>query len=182
MCDLLKKSALAYQVLSGYEYTLTCGRKGVITHVAIRFPSNGYHHLAGFQYTRLAILQDRKRALDTILSGKVTYSQLIDSGFQHSDRLECLLQLQELLESNRFVFRYRKHENPFSKVRADYLMQMEDIVFFTSGDTPISIFKNNSDDYQRNCPRLTVLQICRAHVETGETVTVYQRAGFTESK
>lgn len=182
MCDLLKKSALAYQVLSEYEYTLTCGRKGVLTRVVIRFPANAYHHLAGFQYARLAILRERKRALDAVLSDKVPYSQLIASGFQHSDRLECILQLQELLESNRFVFRYRKHEHPFSKVRADYLIQMEDIVFFISGDTPVSIFKNDSDDYQRNCPQLTVLQICRTRVKTGETVTVYQREGFTESK
>ncbi len=102
MCDLLKKSALAYQALSAYEYTLICGRKGIQTRVVVRFPVKAYHHLAGFQYTRLAALRDRKSALDIALSGKVTYAQLLASGYQHSDRLACLLQLQEHLETNHF--------------------------------------------------------------------------------
>ena len=54
MCDLLKESALAYKDLSAYEYTLICGKKGVQTQVVIRFLANAYHHLAGFQYARLA--------------------------------------------------------------------------------------------------------------------------------
>lgn len=180
MCDLLKKSALAYQSLAEYEYTLLCGRKGVLTRVTIQFPVNAYHHLAGFQYARLAALRDRKSALDTILAEKVTYAQLLDSGFQHDDRLACIAQLQSHLENNQFVFRYRGHEQAFSKISADYLMQMEDIAFFTAGDTPVSIFKNNGIDYQRGCPQLTVLQIRRKHLKTGEETVPYQREGYSE--
>jgi len=181
MCDLLKKSALAYQALSAYEYTLICGRKGIQTRVVVRFPVKAYHHLAGFQYARLAALRDRKSALDIALSGKVTYAQLLASGYQHSDRLTCLLQLQEHLEANHFVFRYHGHELPYSKIKADYLMLMEDTVFFTCEDVPVSIFKNTTTDYQQHCPQLTVLQISRTHLETGEKVITYRREGFTES-
>ncbi len=181
MCDLLKKSALAYRALSVYEYTLICGRKGIQTRVVVRFPINAYHHLAGFQYARLAALKEQKSALSIVLSDDVTYSQLIASGFQHSDRLECILNLQKHLESNHFVFRYRGHEHSYSHIRADYLMLMEDTVFFIEEDVPVSIFKNSTTNYQRNCPRLTVLQICRANLETGEKVITYQREGFTES-
>lgn len=180
MCDLLKKSALAYQALTEYEYTLVCGRKGVRTCVTILFPVNAYHHLAGFQYARIAALSDRKTALDTVLSEKVTYSQLVDSGFQHSDRLECIQVLQKHLENNQFVFRYRGHEQPFSKIRADYLMQMEDMAFFTSNDVPVSIFKSTKEDYRRNCPQLTVLQIRRKHLKTGREMITYQRKGYAE--
>ena len=60
MCDLLKKSALAYQALSEYEYTLTCGKKGELTHIVLRFPIGAYHHLSGFQYARIATLREKK--------------------------------------------------------------------------------------------------------------------------
>lgn len=175
MCDLLKKSALAYQALSEYEYTLICGKKGELTHIVLRFPIGAYHHLSGFQYARIATLREKKTALDTILSGKVSYVQLMDSGFQHSDRLENILHLKELLESNEFVFRYRKHENPHSRIQADYLIQQKNILLFISEEAPISTFKSDSNDYQRNCPRLTVLKIYRTHLKTGEQIIVYQR-------
>ena len=180
MCDLLKKSALAYQELSEYKYTLVCGRKGIQTQVEICFPIDAYHHLAGFQYSRIAALKERKNALSVVLSNGVSYAQLMASGFQHCDRLNCILRLQECLDANRFVFRYNGHEHPHSKIRADYLMVFEDSVFFTCGDTPISIFKNTSFDYQRNCPRMTVLQIRRTHLKIGEEFVVYQREGYTE--
>lgn len=181
MCDLLKKSALAYQVLSEYEYTLICGKKRELTHIVLRFPISAYHHLSGFQYSRIALLRERKSALDAILSDKVSYVQLIDSGFRHSDRLESILHLQDLLENNEFVFRYRKHENPHSKIQADYLIQHKNILLFISEEAPISIFKNESNDYQRNCPRLTVLKIYRTHLKTRKQIIVYQR-GNVKSK
>lgn len=180
MCDLLKKSALAYKELSVYEYTLICGRKGVQTQIAIRFPDDAYHHLAGFQYSRLSALKERKNALNTVLSGGVSYAQLVASGFQHSDRLESLILLRERLETNRFVFRYNPSNHPYSKIKADYLMLFDDIVFFTEGLIPVSIFKNTTVNYQQGCPQLTVLQIRRKHLETEETSITYQREGYLE--
>lgn len=181
MCDLLKKSALAYKDLSAYEYTLICGRKGVQTQVAIRFPASAYHHLAGFQYARLAALRQQKHALDVILNGGVSHAQLMASGFQHRDRLESLVCLRKHLEANQFVFRYRGHGCAFSKIRAEYLMLFGDIVLFTDATIPVSIFKvkNPSMQYEQGCPRLTVLQIRRRHLETGEETITYQREKYT---
>lgn len=62
MCDLLKKSALAYQALAEYEYTLVCGRKGVLTSVTILFPINAYHHLAGFQHSEIFVLTKQSQS------------------------------------------------------------------------------------------------------------------------
>lgn len=180
MCDLLKQSALAYQALSEYEYTLVCGRKGKAIDVIINFPHNAYHHLAGFQYARLDALRDRKSALRVVLSNEVTYTQLLSSGFQHSDRLACIQQLQTHLENNQFVFHYRGHEPSFSKIRADYLMLMDDIVFFVSEKTPVSIFKKNATDYHKGCPQFTVLQIRRKKLKTNEEIITYQRKGYVK--
>lgn len=175
MCDLLKKSALAYQKLSACQYTLLCDKKGVLTQVIIRFPVDAYHHLAGFQYARIAALRERKTALQVILAGDVTHQQLMSSGFQHEDRLRCLISLSECLEANRFVFRYNGHEHPGSSIKADYLMQFEDAVFFTCKEVPVSIFSSPAMDYGRNCPRMTVLEIRRLCLETGNEEVVYQR-------
>lgn len=179
MCDLLMKSALAYKDLSIYEYTLTCGRKGIKTQISIRFPESAYHHLAGFQYSRLTALKEQKSALNNVLSEKVSYVQLIASGFRHSDRLESLVCLRECLEANRFVFRYNSKAHPYFKIDADYLMLFEDIVFFTKGVSPVSIFKNTTADYQQGCPQLTVLQIRRTNLTTKEEAVTYQREGYT---
>lgn len=180
MCDLLKKSALAYSELSAYEYILICGRKGVQSQVTIRFPDSAYHHLAGFQYSRLAALKHQKTALATVLSGRVTHAQLLASGFQHNDRLESLTQLRRCLEANQFVFRYNSRPHPYSRIKAEYLMLFEDIVFFTDGTIPVSIFKNHSVDYQEGCPQLTVLQIRKIHLATGEVTVTYQRKSFQD--
>lgn len=178
MCDLLKKSAMAYQKLSEYEYVLICGRKGIQTQVLLRFPTNAYHHLAGFQYARIAALKEQKRALRTVLAGNVTYAQLMASGFQHSDRLESIVSLQECLEANQFVFRYNSNNHPLSKIKAEYLMLFEDIVFFTNEEKPVSIFKNTEVDYRKGNAQLTVLQIIRTCPKTGEKIITYQREGY----
>ena len=59
-------------------------------------------------------------------------------------------------------------------------MLFDDILFFTEGLIPVSIFKNTTVNYQQGCPQLTVLQIRRKHLETEETSITYQRKGYLE--
>lgn len=180
MCDLLKRSALAYNELSAYEYNIVCGRKEVKTCVIVKFPKDAYHHLAGFQYTRLSILKERKTALDKILSDRVSYSRLIESGFKRTDRLESIILLQKNLETNNFVFRYSPNDHPYSKIQADYLMSFDDIVFFIKDNLPISIFKSVTVDYKQGCTKLVVLQIRRMCLSTKQETVTYQREGYSE--
>lgn len=181
MCDILLQSAHAYQVLMNYEYKIVGGRKGQTIEVPISFPQDAYHHLVGFQYSRLAKLKEQKTALRCILDGKVTFEELKVSGLKHWDRVQSLVDLKECLESNRFVFRYKKHECPYSQIRADYLFSWDDVVFFTSNGIPVSLFLNQSrTDYARNCPQYTVLRIDRTNKQTGETCTLYQRQSKAE--
>lgn len=181
MCDILLQSAQAYQTLMDYEYKIIGGRKGQTVEVSIAFPQDAYHHLVGFQYSRLSKLKGQKTALRYILDGQVSFEELKGSGFKHWDRVENLVALKECLENNRFVFRYKKHECPYSQIRADYLFSWDDVVFFTSNGIPVSLFRNQSrTDYARSCPQYTVLRIDRTNKQTGEICTVYQRQSKAE--
>jgi len=176
MCDVLKKAALAYERLAQYEYQITCGRKGHLLTVVLSFPESAFHHLAGFQYARLEKLKEQKSALQVILSEQVSAQSLSESGFKHWDRLEGIIALQENLEQNRFVFRYREHECPFSKIQADYLLTWEDVVFFIANQSPVSIFRNVlNTEYEKRCPKFTVLKIERISKSTQEVLALYQR-------
>ena len=167
---------MAYQQLMNYEYKITVGRKGTLIVVSLSFPESAFHHLAGFQYSRLEILKEQKSAFSKVLNQKVTFDMLSNSGFQHWDRIEGIISLQQNLEANRFVFRYRSHECPYSKIQADYLLTWEDMVFFISEGLPVSIFRNTAHtEYEKRCPKFTVLCIERVEKATGECRTVYRR-------
>ena len=175
MPDLLQQSASAYLDLSRYSYTIIGGKNQKILTATLSFPLDAYHHLAGFQYSRLESLRLRKPALMNVLSGAVSHQMLLDSGFQHSDRLECIILLQDCLESSQFIFRYLGLKGISSTIKADYLMQWQNIVFFFSDSTPVSIFRNvRNINYAMNSPRYTVLKIIRRNISTDEVATVYE--------
>lgn len=176
MCDILLQSAIAYQTLMDYEYKIVGGRKRQTIEVSISFPQDAYHHLVGFQYSRIAKLKGQKTALRCILNREVSFEMLKTSGFKHWDRVQSLIDLKECLESNRFVFRYRTHECPYSQIKADFLFSWDDVIFFTAEGIPVSLFVNQKQtDYTQKCPQYTVLRIDRTNKITGETCTVYQR-------
>ena len=179
MCDLLMKSARAYRMLENYSYTIVGGRKGSTIAVQITFPEDAFHHLAGFHHTRIVALKEQKTAISSIIYGAVTYDQLLGNGYTSEDRLEAICSLQENLENNRLVFRYRKHEQAFSKIKAEYMFTWNNNMFFIDNGIPVSIFENKKHvDYTSGCPRFTVLQIKRKYVKTGKEITIYHHSSY----
>ena len=179
MCDVLKQSAEAYRELSRYAYTIIGGRKGKQITVEIRFPVDAYHHLAGFQYSRIEALKEQKTALDKVISGEVSARQLQDSGFKHMDRLPAICDPKVRLEENRFVFRYRGYEQPFSMIRAEYLFSFDDVVMFVDDSIPVSIFQNVKNvKYEKGCPQYTVLQIKRTNLTDNQEEILFQRESY----
>lgn len=172
--SVLMRSAVAYQRLTAYDYKITAGRKGEKTEISLSFPEDAYHHLAGFQYARIQALSEQKTALRRVLSTSGLHEQLCRSGFKHWDRIESLITLQERLESNRFVFHYKTHETPFSRINADYLLTWDNVLFFINDAKPVSIFQS-SNDYSRACPKLTVLAIERTERRSSRVEVVYSR-------
>lgn len=178
MPDLLMQSALAYCALMQYRYIFTLGRKGKASTVVIDFPENAFHHLAGFHKASFAALRNRSKSLRIILDGTVTAADFAVAGYSFEDRWAGLCHLQEMLESNQTVFRYRGRERADSRITADYLIQDALTVFFVAENHPASIFGQKGQHYELNCPRFTTLQIIREDVATGVQTEVYRAAAY----
>ncbi len=178
MPDILMQSALAYRELMQYRYIFTLERKGEASTVRVTFPESAYHHLAGFHKASFAALRNKSKSLRTILDAKVTAADFAAAGYAFEDRWSSLCHLQDMLESNQAVFRYRGHERADSRIAADYLLQDDLTVFFIADEHPASIFGQKGQHYEQNCPRFTTLQIVRENVDTGEQVVVYRAASY----
>ena len=178
--DLLKQSALAYRALLPYRYHFALGWKGQLSHISICFPECAYHHLAGFHKVGIEALQNKKWALRTIISGSVTHVHFQGAGAALEDRWEGICRLKDIIENNRGVFRYRKHEQPGSSIKGDYLMMDETTAFFIVEDTPESIFSHRGRHFGKGCPRMTTLQIVREEVASGERELIFQASSFRE--
>ena len=180
MSDLLKRSALAYKELMPYRYHFTLGRKGQLRHLSIHFPEVAYHHLAGFHRAGMAALSNKKKSLETVLAGAVTYEHFKRAGAVLEDRWTGICRLKEIIESNRVVFYYRGHEQPGSMLEGDYLMVHDGVAFFIAGGVPESIFEQTSRRYEQGCPRFVTLQISREEMATSIVTCLFRSATFIE--
>lgn len=180
MDDLLKQSAEAYSALMSYRYHFTLGHKGTLTQLAVEFPIDSYHHLAGFHKTGFNQLRNKSKALSVILAGGVTAEQIERAGYYLIDRWEGICHLQMMLEENKAVFRYRGHERADSNIVADYLLVDDQTIFFVAADHPASIFGQKGQNYERNCPKLTTLLIEREELTTGNKVELYRAKSYSK--
>lgn len=90
--DLLKKSALGFQLLLKQQYYFVLGRKGQIKEFTISFEKSDFHHLAGLHKIKdNAKVQYGKRAdiFDSILAGEITLEQIQKSEF-YNEMKNCL--------------------------------------------------------------------------------------------
>ena len=190
MPDLLTESALAYEQLVKTQYRFALGKKGKLYSFVLLFPVEGYHHLAGFQYARsIAQLANKKSALSMVLSHTVTQQDIVNSGCFSSleGRLEGICNLPRLIEQNRIVFRYRGHEKPGSRIRAEYLLThcistQKKLHFFINSKSPgfmvpVSLFDNPNGRYEINCPKVSTLSIEKNYMGNG-WVSLYNTASF----
>ena len=181
MSDLLKQSAEAYQRLSAFRYKFLLGRKGQSYELTIEFPASAFWHLAGLHKLRIEAIQIKKHALQAVLEGKVKPVQTVNPDIL--TRWQGICNLQELIESNNAVFRYRKHEFYGSNIRAEYLMTDLHTMFFIDENNPVSIFTPTSDQIQQvnKCPKLSTLKIVREKIATGESSLLYISPSYQKS-
>ena len=182
MPDILMQSALAYQELMNYQYEFVCGRKGKAISVSVSFPKGAYCHLAGFHYARIEQVKNKKEALDAVLSGRINYQMLIDSNFSYFDRLECIIQLKDIIESNKFIFQLKDNWTLAIKLQADYFISTDDErYFFIRNNNPVSIFQKSVDmNYKRCSPKYTILKISRRRLSDNLIEEIYRRNGYEE--
>ena len=127
-----------------------------------------------------------------ILSGKITYDK-VKKGTLYQEyvkpRLLALVRLKAILEQEFDLFSYMPQFYPFvTKIKADYLIssRIEPTAFvFIIRESPsgnavcdflcCSAFEESGRDYRANQRSRTLLKKERVHIETQDTVVLYDR-------
>lgn len=172
--DILFSTATAFHSLLNKKYIIKLGRKGKSMLIHLSFDKSHFHHLAGLhKLSDMPTLQkvSREYIFDMIINKKLSYNDIKNSNFIHEaqKRLTPLFYLEQMIDSNELVFRYLEKNNPYSKIKADFLLQNsignDEIFIFLDRDYSNknihfcrSIFSKEYIDYAKNQPRYTVLE------------------------
>ena len=173
--DILYRAAEVWKELTEYHYVFTYGYKGELHEIKLTFSPEDFPHLAGFHY-----LKDI--AYDKVKKGTL-YQEYV------KPRLLALVRLKEILEQEFDLFSYMPQFYPFvTKIKADYLIssQIEPTAFvFIIRESPTgnavcdflccSVFEESGRDYRANQRSRTLLKKERVHIETQDTVILYDR-------
>ena len=192
--DILYRAAEVWKELTEYHYVFTYGYKGELHEIKLTFSPEDFPHLAGFHYLKdLALPRySPRKTVDMILSGKITH-ETVRKGAQYQELVEpclvALVRLKEVLEQDFDLFSYVPRFYPFvTKIKADYLISSQGeptaFVFIIkeslSGDAVCdflccSAFEKGDHDYRANQRSRTLLKKERVHIETQDTVVLYDR-------
>lgn len=192
--DILYRAAEVWKELTEYHYVFTYGYKGELHEIKLTFSPEDFPHLAGFHYLKDIALPrySPRKTVDMILSGKITYDK-VKKGTLYQEyvkpRLLALVRLKEILEQEFDLFSYMPQFYPFvTKIKADYLIssRIEPTAFvFIIRESPsgnavcdflcCSAFEEGGRDYRANQRSRTLLKKERVHIETQDTVVLYDR-------
>ena len=171
MADILQ-AAKSFKNLLDVEYQILLGKKNKQLNLSIDFERLHFYHLAGLHYLKdLAdtLKGDRGIVFEKILDGKITQADL-ESSIHYpeiKDRIEYLVYLESLMDSNETIFKYNPALEAFSVIQADFLLknqvQARNIFIFLSGDKSNgkyfcrSFFPQTDKDYSLGQTNWTLL-------------------------
>ena len=189
MSDILT-AAKSYSTLLDFEYQLVLGRKNRSISLSIFFEENQFFHLAGLHYLsdRITILfGDRSQLFRKLLKGIITPNQIESSKFypEIKDRIEYLAFLEQIMDSNRTVFKYNPKLEAFSAIQADFLLKNEiqarNVFTFLSKEKSKekyfcrSFFPQMDKDYSIGQANWTLLCKKKIQKSTGQETVLYDK-------
>ena len=189
MGDILA-TAKSYSNLLDVEYHILLGKKGKNLSLIISFEETQFFHLAGFQYLEDIpdIFRSKRDVLfNKILSGIITQNQIESSKFypEIKDRIEYLVFLEQIMDSNETVFKYNPKLETFSAIQADFLLKNElearNIFTFLSQKKSNgkyfcrSFFPQLDKDYSACQTKWTLLYKKKIKKSTGREIVLYDR-------
>lgn len=166
------------------------GKKKKNILLSIVFDENNFFHLAGLHYLtdRATLLYgDRAQLFQKILSGTITPQQIESSAFypQIKERVDYLAFLEQIVDSNKTVFKYNPKLETFSAIQADFLLQNEiearNIFTFLSHNKMTgtyfcrSFFPQNDKDYSAGQSNWTLLHKKKLYKSTGKEELLYNK-------
>ena len=136
--DKLLKCAKSFEKLFDIKYHILIGRKGKTVDIKIGFQSLDFHHLIGIHKLKdLRISRaSRETVFNNILSGEISLSNLEVSQYYDTieNRIAPFVDIEQIFDTNRLVFRYNAKQQIYSIIEAEYLLSTPhgntDIYFF----------------------------------------------------
>ena len=194
--DLLYDAAAAWSALLPYRYDILCGKSKKLYPIRLAFDAREFYHLAGFPHLKdltLPVRFSQSRAMDKVLSGAVTGDMVSKSRHYPTiirPKLLAIVGLEALLNQCSGAYLFSPRRLPFyTDIRATYLLTdagtRTAFLFTDTADSGLSHFARSAfimddRDYRINQTRLTVLQIERTDMKTGETKLLYRKDGFEQ--
>lgn len=174
----------AFKSLLNIEYKVILGRKSKLVKLHIVFDKTDCFHLMGLQYLkdRPNLKTSRGKIFNQIESRTIKKEYIESSDFYSKiySRIELLPMLENILDSNRTVFKY--NGNKYSKIEADYLLTndiMKETVFVFLSENKDdkyfcrSFFPQEGMDYAKGQTSWTMLYKSKINKLTGKTEVLY---------
>ena len=182
------EAAKAFEKLLNTEYIFVVAKKGVEAKIHLLFQKQHFYHIAGLHYLIdiQSLRGDRTVIFEKILKKQIE-ADIKKSNFYNkiANRVELLLQLQNILDSNDTVFHYNETYNSFSAIKAEYLLENRilDKNVFLFLDKNIdgkyfcrSFFPQDWKDYTKGQQKWTVLY--KEKIISGQTEVLYRHKNF----
>ncbi len=189
MADILQ-AAKAYKKILDVEYLVILGRKGKNLSLAISFEEHHFFHLAGLQYLKdlsRVLTESREQIFRRVLKETLQKQLFESSEFYHKikDRIEYLIYLEQIMDSNETIFKYNPKLESFSVIQADFLMKNEvharNVFAFLSEDKTNgkyfcrSFFPQADKDYSEGQAKWSLLYKKKVNKSTGQELVLYDR-------
>ncbi len=124
----VSKAAEAYKNMGqyNYEFIITKNRNSPKIKIVLDFDLSKFYHLCGLHDLKIDTIQllSRKAIFDRINDGtyKDELFQKSENFSQITDRITCLIRLEEMLDSNDTVFKYNLHKKG-TCLECDYIIK-----------------------------------------------------------
>lgn len=155
--SILKERAKVFEKLFNIQYRIILGRKGKTTEFILAFKKEHFFHLSGLHKLKDIEYPSKNKCkiFDYILEEKLTYEMIQKSSFflpneekKHigvNDRINALIYLEEILDSNYLTFKYNKHGIRWSNINFKYVFES------VNYEIPIYIFIDNICNNNMGC-------------------------------
>lgn len=197
-------AAKAYEALleQQYEFLIVRNRTTPTISLTLCFEKADFHHLCGLhKLTDLTQMRNENRTTiyDKIIKGIYSNDYFCKSKKCNDilDRVQCVEQLQNILDSKNTTFKFNPKGNPHSKIQADFIIKNEDLTPNLRYYYFISKLKNGNGQYfGRSCFSRTkterdyanghitykILYKERVHVSKGEKTVLYTAPSYESER
>lgn len=201
---VLKERAKAFEKLFNIQYKIILGRQGKTVEFILSFEKEHFFHLIGLHKLKDISYptKNRERLFNIILNEGITYEMVKKSDFFLSnkekkypgieERINSLIKLEEILDSNYLTFKYNKHRMRWCDIKFKYVFESVDceipIYIFideisNNGNMGcVSMFPKFINDYTNGQTTMALLYKEKINLKTGESVVQLNKLKNKEEK